>query len=98
LNIKLVIFYLDSLWKFVLDNPEISIFLITSLGGGAVWLFRWWKNRKRKNATSPTAPPITRSFPFSPANEVEVWFVNVGERHCGNASTIGNRASVLLAM
>jgi hypothetical protein len=84
LNFRLVIRYLDSLWKFILDNPEISIFIAGVVGTGTAWLFRacfrWWR---RRNATPPIAPlvflapPPPLIFPSPLINEV--WFVNVGE-------------------
>lgn len=40
MNVSLVIRYLNSLWKFILDNPEISIFIAGVVGTGTMWLFR----------------------------------------------------------
>lgn len=84
MNVSFVIRYLNSLWKFILANPEISIFVAGVVGASTTWLFRvcfrWWRKR---NATPPIAPPVILSpltplvLPPPPINEV--WFVNVGE-------------------
>lgn len=90
MNVSLVVFYLDSLWKFILKNPEISIFIAGAVGTVAAWLlrvcFRWWRRRNTIPPIAPSAillppPPLTPSLfltpPLPPINEV--WFVNVGE-------------------
>lgn len=86
MDINLAIRYLNNLWRFVLDNPEISIAIAGAVGTSTVWLFRfcarWWK---RKNP--PIVPPIIAPPLFIPhvtppplaSAKSEVWFINVGE-------------------
>ncbi|WP_228024803.1 hypothetical protein [cf. Phormidesmis sp. LEGE 11477] len=75
---------LENLWNFALDNPEISIAIVTALSGGLTWLFRtyqkpvrdWLHSRKvRKGRTNGRDSGKKPKTPPSPQN----WFVNVGE-------------------
>lgn len=80
---------LENLWNFALDNPEISIFIVTALFGGLTWLFQkfkepirnWVRNGKGKNGQTSFRDSGDESLPSpsAPRN----WFVNVGE-HVGH--------------
>lgn len=88
MDIDLIVRYLNSSWKFILANPEISIFIATTSGTVLFWLLRFCYRRwqRRKQIPPPTAdfpsfvlpPPINFSSPVFPPKD-EVWFVNVGE-------------------
>lgn len=78
---------LENLWNFALDNPEISIFIVTALFGGLTWLFQksrkpignWFRKTGDEQIDLIRPDDELRPQVKIPSPSAQNWFVNVGE-------------------